>query len=88
MRPRISIRDHVRPLVCPFLSPSVCSMLFSNNKYAVIEGKKSSNDIIINDTISDHEVVASDIPPRYLFKHTQYCFYSSLSSFFSIPDEK
>ena len=33
---------------------------------AVFEDKKSSNDIIINDTMSDDEVVASDVPPRYL----------------------
>ena len=33
---------------------------------AVFEGKKSSNDIIINDTMSE-DVVASDKPPRYLF---------------------
>ena len=34
---------------------------------AVFEGKKSSNDLIINDTMSDDELVASDVPPRYLF---------------------
>ena len=34
---------------------------------AVFEGKKSSNDIINNDTMSDDEVVASYVPPRYLF---------------------
>ena len=34
---------------------------------AVFEGKKSSTDIIINDIMSDDEVVASDVPPRYLF---------------------
>ena len=33
---------------------------------AVFEGKKSSNDIIINDIMSDDEVVASDVPQRYL----------------------
>ena len=33
----------------------------------VLKGKKSSNDIIINDKMSDDEVVASDVPPRYLF---------------------
>ena len=31
------------------------------------EDKKSSNDVINNDTISDDEVVASYVPPRYLF---------------------
>ena len=35
---------------------------------AVFEGKKSLNDIIINETRSDDEVVASDVPPRYLFQ--------------------
>ena len=39
---------------------------------AVFEGKKSSNDIIINDTMSDDEVVASDVPPRYLLKTAMY----------------
>ena len=34
---------------------------------AVFEGKKSSNAIVINDIMSDDEVVASDVPPRYLF---------------------
>ena len=29
---------------------------------AVFEGKKSSNNIIINDTMGDDEVVASDVP--------------------------
>ena len=37
---------------------------------AVFEGKQSSNDIIINDTICDDEVVVSDVPPRYLLCHT------------------
>ena len=34
---------------------------------AVFDGKKLSNDIINNDTMSDDGVVASYIPPRYLF---------------------
>ena len=34
---------------------------------SVVEGKELSSDILINDTISDDEVVASDVPPRYLF---------------------
>ena len=34
---------------------------------AVFEGKKSSNDILNNGTMSADEVVASDVPPRYLF---------------------
>ena len=40
---------------------------FWTTNMAVFEGKKSLNDIIINDTMSDDEVVASDVPPRYLF---------------------
>ena len=35
---------------------------------AVFEGKKSSNGIINNGTMSEDEVVASDEPPRCLFK--------------------
>ena len=38
----------------------------------VIEGQKSSNDIIKNDTMSDDEVVASYVPPRYLFYNFLY----------------
>ena len=34
---------------------------------AIFEGKKSSNDITNNDRMSDDEVVASYVPPRYLF---------------------
>ena len=34
---------------------------------AIFEGKRSSNDIMTNNTMSDDEVVASDVPPRYLF---------------------
>ena len=34
---------------------------------AIFESKKSSNDIVNNGTMSDDEVVASDVPPRYLF---------------------
>ena len=34
---------------------------------AVFEGKKSSNDLVFYDTMSDDEEVASDVPPRYLF---------------------
>ena len=33
---------------------------------AVFEGKQWSNDIMNNGTMSDDEVVASDVPPRYL----------------------
>ena len=34
---------------------------------AVFEGKKSSNDILNDGIMSDDEVIASDVPPRYLF---------------------
>ena len=44
--------------------PSVCPVLFLNDDMAVFEGKKSSYDIIINDTKSDDEEVASDVPLR------------------------
>ena len=36
-------------------------------KKAAFESKKFANDIINNDTMTDDEVVASDVPPRYLF---------------------
>ena len=37
---------------------------------AVSEGEKSTNDIIINDTMRDDD----DVPPRYLFSHIQLVF--------------
>ena len=39
---------------------------------AIFEGEKLSNDIINNDTMSDDEVVASYVPPRYLFLHPSW----------------
>ena len=36
---------------------------------AVFEGKKSSNDVIINDTMSGDEVVASDVPRGTCLNH-------------------
>ena len=36
---------------------------------AVFEDKKLSNDIIINDIMSDDEVVASDVPPTVLMSN-------------------
>ena len=56
---------------------------------AVFEGKKSSNDIINNDTISDDEVVASDVPPRYLFFLTLILAefnWGSLLGYHCLPD--
>ena len=40
----------------------------------VFEGKKSSNDIINNGTMSDDEVVASDVPPRYLLDTSSHIY--------------
>ena len=62
MRLRISIRGCVRPSV----RPSVRPQLFSNADYGCFEGEKSSTDIVNNGKMSD-DVVASDVPPRYLF---------------------
>ena len=70
----VSVRPSVRPSVYP--------VLFLNDEIrqtntAVFEGKKSSNEIVINDTMSDDEVVASDVLPRYLFS----CFSSESGDF-------
>ena len=51
---------------------------------AVFEGKKSSNDIIINDRMSEHEVVASDVLPRYLFSSSLHLVIS-VPNFFCLP---
>ena len=48
------------------VGPSV-PCYFRTTNMAVFEDKKSSNDIINNDTMCDDEVVASYVPPRYLF---------------------
>ena len=56
-----SVGASVRLCACPFVRP----MLFSNNEN-VFEGKKSSYDMKINETMSDDEVVASYEPRRYL----------------------
>ena len=45
----------------------------------VFEGKKSTNDFINNDTMSDDEEVASGVPPRYLLS---FLFPLSSVSFF------
>ena len=63
--------SHLYKRLCPSVrrsvGSSVCPVLFSNDEYSRFEDKKSSNDIIINDTMSDDEEVASDVSPRYLF---------------------
>ena len=62
------MRGCVCPSVGTYVGPSVCSVLFSNDDFfTVLEDKKSSNDIVTNDTMSDDEVAASDVPPRYSF---------------------
>ena len=52
--------------VRPSLRPSV-PCYFRTTNIAVFEGNNSSNDVIIDGTMSDDEVVVSDVPPRYLF---------------------
>ena len=59
MRLRISKRGRVRPSVGPSVGLSRTANM------TTFEGRKSSNDIKINDTIRDDEEVASDVPPRY-----------------------
>ena len=77
MRLCISIRGRVRPSVRPSVGPSVRRSVrrsvrpsvpryFQTSKIEVFECGQSSN-IIDNDTMSDDEVVASYVPPRYLF---------------------
>ena len=56
--------SHLYMRSCPSVGPYVPCYLRTPNM-AVSEGEKSSNDIIINDTMSDDEVVASDVPLRY-----------------------
>ena len=62
MRLRISIRGRVRPSV-----RRMVPCYFRTTKIVVFEGKKSLNDFINNATMCDDEVVASYVPPRYLF---------------------
>ena len=67
MRLSISISGRVGPSEGLTVGPEVRPVLLLLTSMVVFEGKKSSNDIIINDAMSDDEVVASDVPPRYLF---------------------
>ena len=80
MRLRISIRGYVRPSVRLSVRRSVrwsvvpsVPCYFRKSNLAVFEGKKSSNDILNDSIMSDDEVVASDVPPRYLFL-LLFCF--------------
>ena len=50
---------------------------------AIFEGKKSSNDIRNNDTMSDDEVVASYVPPRYLFLKRKIVIWTNMIPVFS-----
>ena len=61
MRVCISLRARVRPSIHPPVHPSVLCY-FRTTNMAVFDGKKLSNDIQINDTLSGDEVVASDGP--------------------------
>ena len=56
----------VRPSVSPSVRPSSLPYYFRTTNMAGFEGKKPSNDIKINGTMSDDEVVTSDVPPWYL----------------------
>ena len=63
MRLSISIRGCVRPSIGPSVRRSV-GPYFRTMNMAVF-------DIIINNTMVDYGVVASDVPPRYLLLQTQ-----------------
>ena len=67
----MSVGPSVRSSVGPSVGPSV-PYYFRTTNMTIFEGEKSSNDITINDTMSDDKVVASYVPPRYLF------FYSAV----------
>ena len=49
-------------------------MLFSNDDYGHFERKRSSNDIIVNDSMSADEEVASDVGLQCLFILHLSCF--------------
>ena len=63
MRLRISIRGRVIWSVCQSVHPALSLV----TEIKVSEVGKSSNDMIINVIISDDKVVASYVPPRFLF---------------------
>ena len=63
----VSDETHLYKKSCPSVRRSV-PCYFRTTKYAVFDSKKFVSDNIYNDTMSDDEVVASDVPPRYLFK--------------------
>ena len=78
---RRCVRRSVSSSIRPSLGPSIPCHFWTTNK-AVFEGKKSSNDILNNGIMSKEEVVASDVPPRYLFQWFQSLILFSISYFF------
>ena len=59
----MSVRPSDRPSVRPHVP-----CYFRTTNMAVFEYEKSSNDIAINNTMSDDEVVASDVPSSVRFR--------------------
>ena len=53
---------------------------------AVFEVDMSSTDIINKGTMNDDEVVASDVPPRYLFFQLQFPYMMSIHIVHTCPD--
>ena len=60
------VRISMRGSVCPTVGPSI-PCYFRMMNMAVFECKKSPNDIMKDHMMSDDEVDASDVPPRYSF---------------------
>ena len=77
MRRRISIRGCVFPLVRP--SVRLSRVIFERRMWPILR-VRSSNDIVINNTIGADEVVASDVPPRYLLDATTHLYKRSCPS--------
>ena len=67
----MSVGLSVGRLVHPSARPSIPGY-FPKTNMAIFEDKKKSNDIKINDTIWDDEVIESDVPQRYLLDTTTY----------------
>ena len=51
---------------------SVCPVFFLTTNIAIFRINRSQNDITINKTVSDDEVVVFDVLPRYLFVTTSF----------------
>ena len=67
----ISMRGRVRTYGRPSVCPSVPSYFRSTNM-AAFEDEKSLIDIINTGTMSDDEVVTSDVPSWYFFVWTAF----------------